>query len=214
MICDNASTDGTKLWMADAVNAGKIGQSYASLTNDYPGAATNFGWQRGLGSYPEATHLMRLDNDFELLKGWDTTAERYFDKIPTLGQLGLDYSVVENPASQGYEITINGTTINKFPGNVGGTNIITRRVWDKGLRYDETPWYDDGGDSPTAQEDVKFSRDILNNGFLVGHMTDKLAWTFADETNWATDYPEYYKKTMSERGYHNIVSKLEADENN
>lgn len=209
VVVDNASTDGTQLYMADQLKEGKIDRFVANDTNLYPGAACNLGWTLGLLKYPEATHLMRLDNDFELKPGWDTETEKYFDKIPTLGQLGLDYEVMENPGAEGYEITLNGMTINKFPGNVGGTNVITKRVWDMGCRYDETPWHHDGGPYPTIQEDVKFSQEIQNKGFLMGHMTDEYARTFANKDNWG-DFKEYYLKTMKERGYDDIVKKLEA----
>lgn len=45
-----------------------------------------------------------------------------------------------------------------------------------------------------------FSKAIQNQGFLTGHMTENLSRTFANESNWK-DYPEYYKKTMEDRGY-------------
>lgn len=204
---DNHSTDGTPLWLADQKKYGKIDRVIMNQANYYPGRATNMGWGMGVYKYPESTHLMRLDNDFVLLKGWDLKAEEYFENIPTLGQVGLDYSVVENPLSEGYEFTLNGMTLNKFPGNVGGTNIIHRRVWDSGIRYDETPWQRIAPTVPTPQEDVRLSRDIVNAGYLMGHMTEKLAWTFADETTWKDD-PKYYRKTMSERGYDHLLDKI------
>lgn len=190
---DNASSDGTQEWLKEQVDF------FAEMReNLYPGAATNYGWKKGLVVYPEATHLMRCDNDMEFKSGWDTAAEDYFKKIPELGQLGLDHEAIEHPQAKLREMLINGKTLNPWPGCVGGPNIIRRKIWDSGTRYMELKW-DDGRNSP-LQEDSQFSRAIQGQGYLTGHMTENLSRTFANKTNW-TDYPEYYLKTMSERGY-------------
>lgn len=127
--------------------------------------------------------------------------------MPSLGQLGIEHEAIENPKALGHEVTVGGKTINRFPGNVGGPNIISRAVWDKGLRYSEAKWEALAKNIPTPQEDTTFSRDIERAGFLMGHMTDKLAWTFANKDNWH-EYPEYYKKTMSERGYDRLLEEV------
>jgi glycosyltransferase involved in cell wall biosynthesis len=207
IVVDNHSTDGTKLWLAEQKSSGRIDRIVLNQQNYYPGRATNSGWAIGAFKYPKATHFMRLDNDFVFLPGWDAAVEKAFDKIPTLGQVGLDYSAIDTPLADGYEFTLNGITLNKFPGNVGGTSVIHRRVWDTGLRYDERPWEKNGVGIHTIQEDYRFSRDVINSGLLVGHLTEKVAYTFADESNWL-DYPEYYKKTMFERGYDDLLDKL------
>lgn len=46
-------------------------------------------------------------------------------------------------------------------------------------------------------------------GYLHGHMTEGLCWTFANETNWG-DYKEYYLKTMYDRGYDENVDKIKG----
>jgi hypothetical protein len=110
----------------------------------------------------------------------------------------------------GYNITLNGKTFNTFPGCVGGPCIISRLVWEKGCRYDEQPWFADDPNVPQVQEDYRLSQTIKNHGFLVGHMTEKMAWTFANEHNWK-EYPEYYKKTMTERGYTKLIKEALND---
>lgn len=195
LVVDNYSTDGTGLWLADNVDNFIINSK-----NYYPGKATNIGWQRGLKDYPEATHLMRLDNDMHLEPGWDTKVAEYFEKITELGQLGLDYDAIDNQPGQNNQLTINGMTLHPWPGCVGGPCVIPRAVWDYGIRYDETPWHIDEGQYQTMQEDSKFSLDISKAGWLFGHMHEKLAWTFAKPDTWQ-EYPDYYKKTMTERGY-------------
>lgn len=201
IIVDNASDDGTQKFLGNLVERGRANQVIFNDENYYPGKATNIGWKEGLEEYPQATHLMRLDNDMHFEKGWDIKAEEYFNVIDRLGQLGLDFDGGENKAPQFY----NGMGIIEFPGCVGGPNIIRKDIWDTGHRYDETPWE---GSRSKLQEDSKFSRAIKNDGWLVGHMDERLSWTFANKENWG-DYPEYYKKTMFDRGYDENVDYLE-----
>jgi glycosyltransferase involved in cell wall biosynthesis len=197
VVVDNNSTDGTKDYLKSVRAKGAIDLLILNPENYYPGKACNIGWEEGLKVY-DATHLMRLDNDMMLKRGWLKRAEEYFQAIPELGQLGLDYGPVEGAPQQFYES--NGFSISAWPGNVGGTHIMKRELWDKGLRYDETPWHHLGTAMPTPQEDVKLSFGVSRLGYLFGHMTERYGWTVADESNWS-DYPEYYRKTMGERGY-------------
>jgi hypothetical protein len=41
-------------------------------------------------------------------------------------------------------------------------------------------------------------------------MTEKLAWTFANEHNWK-EYPEYYRETMTKRGYTKLINDVLED---
>ncbi len=198
VIADNASTDGTKEYLEGLPARNRADKVIINPDNYYPGKATNIGWAEGLKEYPEATHLMRLDNDMHLEKGWDTLAEGYFKAIPELGQLGLDHEAIEHPKAGLRVMDINGKKLNPWPGCVGGPNIIRRKIWDAGIKYPELMW-NDGRNSP-LQEDSQFSRLIKNYGYLVGHMTENVSRTFANQTNWK-DYPDYYKKTMADRGY-------------
>lgn len=198
---DNASTDGTQDWLMEQ----GLDLVVLNKTNDYPGSATNEGWKRGVITYPEATHLMRCDNDMTFKMGWDLQAEKYFKRIPELGQLGLDHEAIEHPKAGLRVLDINGMRLNPWPGCVGGPNIIRRKIWDLGIKYKELKW-DDGRQSP-VQEDSQFSRAIQAKGYLTGHMTEDLVRTFANESNWS-DFPDYYKKTMSDRGYVENLEKI------
>ncbi len=198
VIVDNASTDGTQDYLKKLEARHRADMVILNEVNYYPGKATNIGWEAGLELYPEATHLMRLDNDMHLEKGWDIAAADYFDKIPELGQLGLDHEAIEDPRAAMRVLNINGKRLNPWPGCVGGPNIILRKFWYRGIQYPELRW-DDGRRSP-MQEDSQLSAKIQAVGYITGHMTERLAWTFANTGNWK-DYPEYYKKTMLERGY-------------
>lgn len=207
VVVDNNSTDGTKLYLADLLQLSKCHKKILNPDNYYPGKATNIAWAEGLKEYPEATHLMRCDNDMHFEKGWDTKAQEYFEKIDRLGQLGLDHNAGKNKQP----IVINGMGLNEYPGTVGGPCIIKRSIWNGGIRYDETRWQN----GEQLQEDSKLSRIIKSYGFLVGHMEDRLSWTFADETNWS-DYPDYYEKTMTDRGYFNnveLIKKMKESKN-
>lgn len=204
---DNNSDDGTQMYLKKLKERGRIDKLILNPENYYPGKACNIGWAEGLKEYPDATHLMRLDNDMHLEKNWDIAAMEYFEAMPSLGQLGIEHEAIENPRAAAHEITIKGKTINRFPGNVGGPNIISRAVWDKGLRYSEEKWQAMAKNIPTPQEDTRFSKDIEAAGFLMGHMEEKLAWTFANRNNWK-DYPDYYKKTLAERGYDRVLEEV------
>lgn len=199
VVVDNASTDGTVKYLKNHKKRSKIDQVILNPENYYPGKACNIGWKEGLKSYTEATHLMRLDNDMQFEKGWSLLAEEYFKKIPELGQLGLDHEAIEHPKAALRTLTINDMALNPWPGCVGGPNILKRDLWDLGVRYQELRW-NDGRNSP-LQEDSRLSSAVKNMGYLVGHMSENVSRTFANKDNWATDYPEYYEKTMADRGY-------------
>jgi glycosyltransferase involved in cell wall biosynthesis len=202
VVVDNNSTDGTQKYMESLVKRGKIDKFIANPENYYPGKACNIGWTEGLKEYPQATHLVRVDNDMHFEKGWDVKAEEYFKTIDRLGQIGLDFDGGENKVPQYY----NGMGIIEWPGCVGGPNIIRREIFDSGLRYSEERWE---GSNSKLQEDSRFSREIKNDGWLVGHMDERLSWTFANKDNWS-DFPDYYIKTMGDRGYDENVEYLKG----
>lgn len=193
VVVDNNSTDGTQKYLQSLVKRGRIDKVILNPENYYPGKATNIAWTEGLKEYPQATHLARIDNDMDFSKGWDAQAELYFKTIDRLGQLGLDFDGGENKPPQYY----NGMGVIEWPGCVGGPNIIRREIFDSGLRYDEDRWENSNS---KIQEDSRFSRKIKNDGWIVGHMDTRLSWTFANKDNWS-DFPEYYEKTMKDRGY-------------
>lgn len=199
VIADNASTDGTPEHLTKLKERGKADMVILNPENYYPGKACNIAWTVGLKEYPQATHLMRLDNDMQLDKGWDTLAEQYFDRIDRLGQLGLDYDGGEGKIGQFYS----GMELVEWPSTVGGPCIIRKEIFESGKRYDETPWKDSGH---PVQEDVKFSRAIKQDGWLVGHMNKRISYTFATMDMWK-DYPSYYRETMHDRGWDDKLKK-------
>lgn len=212
VVVDNASDDGTDKWIIQQSRIPMIDGYILNESNRYPGAATNQGWEYGLKEImPDATHLMRLDNDMWLNLGWDLEAEKYFKKIPQLGQLGLDWDAVKDHPETLVEY--NGMKLNHWPGTVGGPCIIPKKVWDEGYRYSEEPWHNETPGVPQMQEDSKFSHALMQKGYLTGHMEKKLSFTFADERNWH-EFPQYYEKTFRERGYEALLDKIEKHEDN
>lgn len=197
VIVDNASTDKTQTYLKDLQRRGRINQLIINPENYYPGKACNIGWETGLKEY-DATHLMRLDNDMQLTKDWNEQVISYFKAIPELGQLGIEHEAIETPDADLKRRTINGFTINEWPGVVGGPMIMQRKLWDLGLRYDETPW------SPPMQEDSRLSQLVKIRGYLVGHAQEELGRTFATSKN-RKDYPDYYRKTFGDRGIGHVL---------
>lgn len=206
IVADNASSDGTQEYLKGLHRRVMINGLLFNKDNLYPGAACNQGWEIGLKDY-DPTHLMRLDNDMQLERDWDLRVAQYFKSIPELGQLGLDHEAIEHPSADLRRRTVNGMTINEWPGCVGGPSIIPRKIWEMGIRWPDLRW-DDKRKSP-SQEDSAFSKAIMDKGFLVGHAQEEVARTFANRSNWA-EHKDYYLKTMRERGYDENVKYLET----
>jgi glycosyltransferase involved in cell wall biosynthesis len=208
VVIDNASTDGSTEYLKGLAKRGRINELILNETNYYPGKACNIGWEQALNIY-SPTHLMRLDNDMQLTKDWDLRAADYFKAIPELGQLGIEHEAIETPQSEEHRRTINGMEINEWPGVVGGPMIMPKKLWDKGIRYDESPWFAENPQIPVMQEDSKLSARIKNMGYAVGHSQEELGRTFATRDTWK-EYPEYYKETMLKRGYKDLIGDLDA----
>lgn len=215
IVSDNNSVDGTREWLQEQKNLGVVDDILLNSDNYYPGKACNLGWDQGLKSYPQADFMMRVDNDMKFYKGWDKQAIKYYKAFPELGQLGLDYDAIDpkTPAdleamNKGYvSYKSQGLRYNRWPGNVGGTHIMRREIWDMGLRYDERPWEHHGSDKPTPQEDSRLSFAILNKGYAFGHMMEKKCITMIKPEMMLKD-KEYYRETMKQRGYQNVYKEL------
>lgn len=192
VVVDNNSNDGTQNYLKEQQRRGRINILVLNPDNYYPGKAANIGWATGLEVF-EPELLVRIDNDMHLEKNWDLEADKYFQAIPELGQLGLEHEAIETPEAELHRRYINGYTINEWPGCVGGPMVMRKKLWDLGVRYNEEPW------QPGAQEDSKLSAEIKNRGFLVGHAQEELGRTFATKSN-RDEFMEYYKKTFGERG--------------
>lgn len=204
---DNHSSDGTQEYMRNLATRGRINMFIENPENYYPGKACNIGWEAAMKVY-RPTHLMRLDNDMQLTKGWDKRVEAYFKAIPELGQLGIEHEAIEENGAEMRKRFINGLVINEWPGCVGGPMIMPVKLWREGFRYDETPWCTDNPNVPAEQEDSRLSAAIKRRGYLVGHAQEELGRTFANKDNWH-EHKDYYKKTMMERGYSDLIGGLE-----
>ena len=218
VVVDNHSTDGTRKWLKEQNKTGYIDHIILNPKNYYPGKACNIGWKQGLEIYPLATHLMRLDNDFEFYEGWSQKLEKYFKTYPKLGLLGIDYSIIKDtpkdledfawrpfglsgPAIRGQvKRKKDGVELIFWPGFVGGAAIMPRKLYDKGIKYRERAWYDSHEDYISPQEDSFISLDVMQNGYEVGYVSEKMACTIGDMKHWQED-PEYYLKSLKKRGY-------------
>lgn len=179
-IVDNHSSDGTREWILNdsGIEACPLGSGATLLDeNRYPGPAANLAWSYA----PEdATHLHRADNDFIFLPGWCEEVELRFRRIKKLGQLGLrTYKEEESDI------------------NVGGNCIIDRKLWKKGLRYDERPWpqiRDEVGAGWT--EDSLMSGQVRNMGYSWKRTLRPCIQPISQDD---PDDP-YYQGTWSDRG--------------
>ena len=144
VVVDNGSGPEVTEWLRDEYDHGLI----LLGENKYPGYACNRGWET---APKDATHLHRADNDFIYREGWCDEVEERFSEDPKLGQLGLLTDEQEAYA----------------PSNVGGNNIVLRKLWKKGLRYDERPWTEL---DPGFSEDSFLSPVILQYGYKWGRV--------------------------------------------
>lgn len=111
--------------------------------NRFPGYATNRGWEL---MPSQTTLLQRSDNDTDYLPGWcDEMVEAFND--PHVGQYG--------PIAAGDEWC---AAWEHWP--VGGNSIISRRIYDQGLRYSERPWTDG-----TMIEEHQLTLDVWAMGY-------------------------------------------------
>ena len=143
--------------------------------NYFPGYATNQGWKLHLND--EATILHRADNDFKFLPGWcDHVLAALENKA--VGQVGLrtDAEEVWNPH------------------NVGGNCVIRRKLWDKGLRYDERPWGE--GYDPGWTEDSLLSPAVVKMGYRWTRVKEPCIVSLSRED----PHDPYYRESWRVRG--------------
>lgn len=169
-VVDNASTDGTREWLARCgVEWYPQGTLHLLASNRYPGFAANMGWQH---APPDATHLHRSDNDVEYKPGWcDEVEERFQDQ--TLWQLGLRTLEEEGPQAA-----------------VGGNCVIAREAWDAGIRYGERPWVQE------PFEDSHMSFNVRRRGYEVARVLRPCI----EHIGVATRDDPYYQETFAARG--------------
>lgn len=196
VVVDNASSDGTQEWL-NTDGSHLFDRLITNVANRYPGAACNQGWMVGLSGF-EATHLCRIDNDCLLKPGWFTETKECFESFPGLGQFGLiemseakEFRYIERTNDE------TGKKLNTGPTNIGGPCVVSKELWDRGLRYSEMPWQHFGG--PTPQEDVKLSLDIREMGKFFGNTTKHIVteMSFGDTDK----YYDYYVSTFQRRGH-------------
>lgn len=119
--------------------------------NFFPGYATNRGWDL----MPiQTTLLHRLDNDTLLLPGWcEDVVEAFTD--PNVGQYGL---VAVGDVEWMHERKLYPSGMRGWP--CGGNSIISRNLYDQGLRYSEKPWTAGG-----TLEDNQMTLDVWKMGY-------------------------------------------------
>ena len=173
VVVDNGSEPEVRQWLMTEYD-----YSIVLLNrNRYPGFATNRGWEM---APRDADFLHRADNDFAFLPGWCEEVERVF-RSKKVGQVGLRTGAEEERGQY----------------NVGGNNVIRRKLWDKGLRYDERPWpqlREEVG--PGHTEDSLFSPAVTRMHYTWTRVKKPCIVPLAAEDG---DDP-YYAETWADRG--------------
>jgi len=172
VVVDTGSDAETRSYLSELCEDGYIDDlKFAGA--GYPGPACNQGWESGLRVFEEATFLHRSDNDVEYLPGWCDEVERCFER-EEVGQVGLMLAKYEQGC-----------------GNVGGNQVLARKVWDAGVRWYEQPW------APGVQEDGHMSESVIHGGLEIVRVEQECVihhgWDF-------DDYPDYYTRSAIERG--------------
>lgn len=172
VVVDNDSSDGTQEWLRQEHGSNII----LLRENRYPGFATNLGWSFA----PEdATHLQRADNDFAFLPDWCWRVREAFTSYRLIGQVGLRTDEEELYAKY----------------NVGGNNVIRRKLWTLGLRYDERPWTDREAYPPGFSEDSYFSPAVRALGYKWRRVSEPCIVSLASG-DWSD---EYYQRSYGDR---------------
>lgn len=202
IIVDNASTDRTQKYLLDVLHKNKqyVSQVVFNTKNEYPGKATNQGWKK---ANKKCVYLHRSDNDMIYSRGWDKEVIQAFKDFPRMGQLGLTnelYQVKPELHNQYESIVTKGKTTLSRPmntlGNVGGTCVVKKEIWDKGIRWVEDKW------DSSINEDSKFSWAVMSSGKYDVYelMSDKVKHIgFGD----IADNFNYYFKSYWQRGWLN-----------
>jgi glycosyltransferase involved in cell wall biosynthesis len=173
IVVDNNSTDGTREWLMD--EAPDEIQAMLLDDNMYPGYATNRGWEQ---APPGTVLLHRADNDWKFLDGWENHVRMMFTAHPQLGQLGMRTGEQELHNLR----------------NVGGNCVITKTIWDEGLRYDERPW--PKIKTPGYTEDSYLSPRVLKMGWEWDRVRVPCIESLAAED----PSDPYYLKSWEDRG--------------
>lgn len=209
-VYDNASTDGTKEWLLEQHQNGRIAQVLLDSENRYPGYAYNRAW--GLLLAHGVEYLMATDNDIVFLDGWLDEGLKVMRAMPEMGLVGLLNNLQDTPPDlRETKITKyerNGVEVNcAFP-NVAGTFLMRNVCYQGGGRWPEGDW------SKITWPAYHFNKSVREN---VGAMHCNVIPTVAYESAYE-DYvqnEEYYRRTFRLRGVEHLLDeRIEKLKNN
>jgi glycosyltransferase involved in cell wall biosynthesis len=177
-VVDNGSSQRVREWLQNEYDYGLL----LLEKNRYPGFACNRGWEQAPA---DATHFHRADNDFIYRDGWCEEVAARFSENPKLGQLGLLTDEQEAWA----------------PSNVGGNCVIRRELWEKGLRYNETPW----PDLPAGWSEDSYMSPAVEE---MGYEWDRVEQICIDGITTPDPKDRYYLKTYHDRRILSILKSI------
>jgi predicted O-methyltransferase YrrM len=198
-IVDNASTDESR----DAIR--RFLEEHPECTailldNNLGGDAVNFGLERSRGSL-----LHISENDIEYLPGWDRTIVEDFEAFPQLGQLSVfgpvptdDEAWDVKPCSMRH---CGDRIVYVTDHNVGASSVISRTVWDKGLRLHNYPTKDGSFLFP---DDGRLSAEIRGLGLWVAWAHKYLVRNLGHMGDEMEARPEYYLENYRSKDWYGI----------
>jgi glycosyltransferase involved in cell wall biosynthesis len=190
IIVDNASTDGTRQYLEALDNKYPQIRLIFSDQNLPVGSAFNLGFAASSGTF-----LHRMDNEILHRSGWDKRVLQCFEYFPTLGQIS-PLKIPESYLTQTHPIDENFAIAFSIRNAPGGSNVIRRELWDRGLRIREDKWY------PGAIcEDYWMSQDIVRMGYdFAWFATDEYCVNPGHDPQEMIQDVEYYIQSYMARG--------------
>jgi len=197
IVVDNASTDGSRRFLADAHRRGWV-DKVLLLPENRGGKAIDGGLDRLSGRY-----LHVSENDVEYLPGWDTTLLAKFAAFPKLGQLSpfapepLRERGEVGPGQRTEPVGDDSARICLASRGVGTTCVVRRDVRDAGLRWRNVR---SGGDWRWP-DDLAYSKAVKALGYWVAWNDVAVAVSLGHTVGeWSRD-PGYYLDGYRHKGW-------------
>jgi predicted O-methyltransferase YrrM len=187
-IVDNASSDDSRV-IIDRFSAAAVNITPILLDTNMGGEAINLGLEKCKGSL-----LHISENDLEYLPGWSDQVVNLFNTFPRLGQLSLFGPVPDDDEIWHVKPSVlrhrKGRIIYEALSNVGTSSVLSREVWDQGVRIVNLDKVND----IQFPRDVQLSQDVKDRGFIVAWADHYLVRNLGHSAAEFESRPDYYEE--------------------